>query len=492
VVGCRWSPALSEVEGVVGGRWSRSRFTHHVSRYAPHLLFLVAGVVGVLLAVPEGRDEALREFRWLIAEPLLFYALVKAYAWPRTENQVLTGGGEGERGRGGEGERMEDGPRRSAGGGGAHASRITHHVSRFTFHVPGVAIAFISGGAAVGLLGLLQYAGLDIVEPLLGAKRDFSENIVEASGLRRVTSVYGHPNNLGLYLGRVWPLAAALALALAKNREPRTENREPRTENREPRTENREPRTENREPRAWSVLFVLCALLCLVGIVVSFSRAAWLGVVAAGAVLLIRTLTARGEGERGRGGEDGGWRMEDGGRAAPSSILHPPSSVVAAVVGVGAALVVLGGLALTLRGGIGGGSDQARLLLWREALAYIRQHPLGLGLDQFYQYHNPEFGRSLIDPALLNSSEVYAAHPHNLLLDTWLRVGPLGLLAFGWLLARFVRSALARDAGPLRQGALAALAAALVHGLVDNFYFVPDLAFAFWLLLALAEGPDTT
>jgi hypothetical protein len=30
------------------------------------------------------------------------------------------------------------------------------------------------------------------------------------------------------------------------------------------------------------------------------------------------------------------------------------------------------------------------------------------------------------------------------------------------------------------------MTAALVHGLVDSFYFWPDLAFAFWLMLALA------
>ena len=30
--------------------------------------------------------------------------------------------------------------------------------------------------------------------------------------------------------------------------------------------------------------------------------------------------------------------------------------------------------------------------------------------------------------------------------------------------------------------------AALVHGLVDTFYFVPDLALAFWLLIALVEA----
>jgi O-antigen ligase len=134
------------------------------------------------------------------------------------------------------------------------------------------------------------------------------------------------------------------------------------------------------------------------------------------------------------------------------------------------------------------GSTPPRLLLWREAVGYIRRYPLGIGLDQFVFYHDPSNGRSLIDPALVGTSEQYAAHPHNLLLDIWLRLGPLGLVAFGWLLVRFFRRGLRMvraDAAPLALGALAAMVAALAHGLVDNFYFVPDLALAFWLLIAL-------
>ena len=88
---------------------------------------------------------------------------------------------------------------------------------------------------------------------------------------------------------------------------------------------------------------------------------------------------------------------------------------------------------------------------------------------------------------MIGTSEQYAAHPHNLLLDTWLRLGPLGLAAFGWLLVRCFRAGRARLGNPVTLGALAAITAALVHGLVDNFYFVPDLALAFWLLIALVE-----
>jgi putative inorganic carbon (HCO3(-)) transporter len=372
--------------------------------YMPHVLLLVAGVLGVLLAVERG--PALREFRWLIAEPLIFYALVRTQGadWPSAL-----------------------GPQPSA-----------------------LVTAFVLGGAVVGLLGLLQYIGLDLA-PLLGDKQCFApdgqvcSNIVTDGGVRRVLSVYGHPNNLGLYLGRVWPLAAAYAITLF-------------------RTENRELRTKLAYmPGSW--FLVLGSVLCLGGIVVSFSRGAWLGAVVALAILALPALRRRFRG-----------------RLAP------------ALLGLGAGLAVLAGLALSLRGDVTAGSTPIRLLLWREALAYIRLHPLGIGLDQFIYYHDPRYGRSLIDPSLLNTSEVYAAHPHNLLLDIWLRMGPLGLVAFGWLLARFLRDAwrgiTTSDRAPLALGALAAMAAALVHGLVDNFYFVPDLAITFWLLLALTENRE--
>ncbi|HJZ49196.1 MAG TPA: O-antigen ligase family protein [Roseiflexaceae bacterium] len=363
--------------------------------YSPQLLFLAAGIWGVLIAIARG--PALIEFRRLIAEPLLFYVLLKLL-----------------------------GTRRKAQGPSSSLASM-----------PWVLMAFVLGGALVGLLGLLQYVGVDLV-PYFGAKQCFApdggvcSNIVVDGGVRRVLSVYGHPNNLGLYLGRVWPLAAALALA---------------------------DQGRKTKDQGWHLLvFGLSSLVCLGGIVVSFSRGAWLGALAALAVLGLPFLRAR-----------------FGERAAP------------AVVAFGVVLAALAGLGLTVRGDVGGGSTPVRLLLWREAIGYIRLHPLGIGLDQFVQYHDPNSGRSLIDPSLIGTSEQYAAHPHNLLLDIWLRLGPLGLAAFGWLLARFFGAARVRLHDPLVLGALAAMTAALVHGLVDNFYFVPDLALAFWLLIALVE-----
>jgi O-antigen ligase len=370
--------------------WFSGFVSSFFARYAPHLLLLVAGIIGVALAVPEGRGAALREFRWLIAGPLVFFALLCA--------QIAT-----------------------------DPTQRTRMV-----------VALVTSGSVVALIGLLQFAGLDLA-PLFGEKQNFgTANVVDADGLRRATSVYGHPNNLGLFLGRVWPLAAVLALAGTL------------------------PRARSFGGGALSPAFGVAALLCLGGIAVSFSRGAWLGVVAGGSVLAAGYL----------------WQ-----RNRSSSALVP------GLIATFAILAVFAGLALSLRGGLGGGSADARVLLWREALALIQAHPLGLGLDQFYYYHNPEFGRSRIDPSLLGTSEQYASHPHNLLLDAYLNVGPLGVVALAWLLVRFFRDGLRRFGGNtmLALGALAAMTAGLTHGMVDVFYFVEDLAIVFWLLLVLVQ-----
>jgi O-antigen ligase len=441
-VGARW--AWQQAVGrkgaapVDGGRWTvdgaRSSAARRLSfavAYGPPLLLLAAGALGVALAITRG--PALREFRWMIVEPLLFYALLRAMgerAW-RGRWSIITG--------------------------------------------------FLLGGAAAAALGLLQYAGLDLV-PLLGEKRCFCENIVTDGGARRVASVYGHPNNLGLYLGRVWPLAAALALAKFSVQDAALGDRSSASVVRHP------PSDTRPSPVVLRRWCAVVALLCLGGIAVSFSRGALLG---AGAALLVLALRAVLSPSQRHG--------EPSGASDAIGLLRPLRIGGQARRAVRLALLAVGvvgltaGLTLALRGDVTAGSTPVRLLLWREALGYIRLHPLGIGLDQFLYYHDPNSGRSLIDPALLGTSEVYAAHPHNLLLDLWLRVGPLGLVAFGWALARFTRRGLVAwraggTDGALALGALAAMAAALVHGLVDQFYFVPDLALAFWLLVGLADG----
>jgi O-antigen ligase len=113
-------------------------------------------------------------------------------------------------------------------------------------------------------------------------------------------------------------------------------------------------------------------------------------------------------------------------------------------------------------------------------------HPLaGVGPDNFRLLY-ADYGEDVWrEPDL--------AHPHNVILDTWLRAGLLGLAGYLLLLALALRAAWRRARWAtgweraLGAGAFGALAAALAHGLVDRDYFAVDLALAFWLLWALVR-----
>jgi O-antigen ligase len=121
----------------------------------------------------------------------------------------------------------------------------------------------------------------------------------------------------------------------------------------------------------------------------------------------------------------------------------------------------------------------------------LRESPLlGIGLDNFlYRY-----------PAYLSAGlnmEPNLSHPHNLVLHFWLQLGLLGLVALGWLLKVFVwqtrgeaRSAGDLLAGALAVGSLGSMADFAAHGLVDNSYFLVDMAFIFWLTLAVSQLPE--
>jgi O-antigen ligase len=117
----------------------------------------------------------------------------------------------------------------------------------------------------------------------------------------------------------------------------------------------------------------------------------------------------------------------------------------------------------------------------------IRDHPvLGVGLDNFlYQYRT----RYVLPHAW---REPNLSHPHNVVLDLWTRVGILGLLVFVWLQWSFFNLGLAtyrrlRGApdGALVLALLALMVYSLSHGLIDNSFFLVDLAFVLALTVAL-------
>lgn len=283
-----------------------------------------------------------------------------------------------------------------------------------------VADFFVAGGVAVALIGLVQY-GLGV-------------NLITAEGgLPRLRSVYGSPNNVGLYLGRVLPLLVAVAL-FARHRRRR-------------------------------LAYGLAALPVGAALLLTFSKGALLlGVPAS---LLTIGLLAGGR-----------WLW----------------ATLAVVVAAGLAAVPL--LRLPRFASIfdtHGGTTFFRLKLWQATIAMIRDHPwLGVGLDNFlYQYR----GRYILPEAW---QEPDLSHPHNFLLDHWVRLGVLGAAAGIWLQAAFWRLAfpLRRLRNPDRRalalGLMGAMADVLAHGLVDHSFFLIDLAFAFFLILALTHALNET
>jgi len=313
------------------------------------------------LAAAEHLHEGLRALRTVVVEPLLLYALLLG-----------------------------------AGGGRRQARRLVG--------------ALILAAVVVSVIGFYQYL--------------FTGDIITAEEVRRIKVFYGSPNHLGLFLGRVAPLAAALAIFYPSGR---------------------------RQHAA-------AAAIVLAAVGLTFSVGAWAGVAAA--LLLVAWLAGR--------------RMRWG------------------MLGLGLGLAVASPVLLrmeriTSHFSFEGGTNALRLQLWQSAVNMVRDHPfLGVGLDNFlYKYPDYALGEvAWREPAL--------SHPHNLVLDFWLSTGLLGLVAMLWLLGLFfaVSWRLYRSrGGPLDRallvGAMASMVDLVVHGLIDNSYFLVDLAAIFWLNLAL-------
>jgi O-antigen ligase len=131
-----------------------------------------------------------------------------------------------------------------------------------------------------------------------------------------------------------------------------------------------------------------------------------------------------------------------------------------------------------------------RTQVWTSAINLLRERPiLGGGLDQFLYLYRSRY----ILPEAWREPDL--SHPHNVVLDYWISLGLLGLAILAALQVAFWRSAL----GAWRRlhntdllltavivGAMGSMADFLAHGVVDNSYFVVDLAYVFCLTLALA------
>lgn len=262
------------------------------------------------------------------------------------------------------------------------------------------------------------------------------EAVITAEGAaRRLASVYGSPNNVALFLGRCLPFALAFVLTNVDL-------------------------IRRRIATALVVLFLITIILTqsvgglLIGVPISVA-----------AVLY--------------------------GRFGRRSIIPILGLAVLAMLAFVVGINVSERFARALD--FSQGTNLYRIRVWQSAITILQDHPItGLGLDQFLYafrgiYIYPDAWQ---DPHL--------SHPHNILLDFWIRLGLGGvslLVAFQWWFWQSIASGKAlSDNQPekqviftaIRLGILGSMVNLLAHGLIDNSVFVLDLVYVFVLLLTLA------
>jgi len=350
--------------------------------WGPIGAWMVVAVLSTVFAAEHAR-EALRELRLVVLEPVLFYVMIRTLPLTRRERW-----------------RVVD--------------------------------AWILSGVGIAVIGLVQYFVLGDV-------------ITAEGGIRRLRSLYGSPNNVGLYLGRIVPVLVSLTLSVGGGDRDRRGWRDVLA-------------TWRQSPRR--IAYALALLPVGIALLLSLSRGALvLGIPAS---LLAMGMLA---GKR--------WRR---------------LAIILLVVGALALIPLLqtprfAGMFDPARGTTG-----FRFALWHSTLGMIRDHPLlGVGLDNFlYAYRT----RYVLPTAW---EEFNLSHPHNVMMDFGARLGLLGLAAFLWHQFRFWKRALRlRVLNDLEYRALAlgfigSMINFWAHGLVDASYFVIDLALVYFLTSAMVD-----
>jgi O-antigen ligase len=279
-------------------------------------------------------------------------------------------------------------------------------------------------------------------------------NVITAEqGFRRLRSVYGSPNNAGLYLGRALPVLVAVALFGAA--------------------------------RGRRIVYGLACAPVGLAVLLSFSK---------GALILGVPLSLLALGVLAGG---------------PWSWAALGALAVAAV----AAVPLLRTPRFTHLLDTRSGTTFFRLQLWRASWMMFREHAwLGVGLDNFlYQYRSRYMlPTAWQEPDLSHPHNVlldYACRLGlcGLVAGAWLQIAfwrlalPLRRLADGSaeltevgsteLSSRAQAEGLveARDRRALALGLMGSMVNFLAHGLVDASYFVIDLAFVFFLTLGLVQ-----
>ncbi len=280
--------------------------------------------------------------------------------------------------------------------------------------------ALLVAGALVSLIGLFLYSTGQV--------------ITAEGGTQRLSSVYGSPNNVALFLGRCIPfLIAYVWLPVSRLRR--------------------------------SLAIVGLILLGFAFILTQSAGGLFIGL-PAGILVVIFVLSGK------------------------RRVLF---TGIFAIALVAAFLVSLQFPRFARLVDLDSGTNFYRIRAWESAAQMIQDHPLtGLGMDQFLYFFQ---GRYMLPDAW---EEPRLSHPHNIFLDFWVRFGVLGpILIVAFLYLFWKRAISLYRNGPFRDqpitiallvGSMGAMANTIGHGLVDNGIFVQDLAYVFVMLLVIVNG----
>ncbi|GAB4530667.1 MAG: O-antigen ligase family protein [Anaerolineae bacterium] len=323
-------------------------------------------------------DPAITEFRTLIVQPALFYLILRTRATDKRRLTLLADG-------------------------------------------------LLAGGLLVALIGLVMFVRGDAI-------------ITAEEGARRLASVYGSPNNVGLFLGRCIPFALAFVLLKVDQR------------------------------RRVAMVGVM-SLLILTVILSQSAGALFIGVPAA--VVMVMLLALR------------------------QKALLPLAVLL--VIGLIGLFIALQTPRFSRGFSLSEGTNFYRVRVWQSALNVIEDHPVtGLGLDQFLY----AFRDTYMLPDAWEEPDL--SHPHNLVLDFWVRLGIWGVSLLLLLMFIFWQRAWRRYQAlfgfgssdvlslALIVGAMGSMANMLMHGMVDNSVFVLDLAYVFMFLLGVIAAQTNT
>jgi O-antigen ligase len=126
-------------------------------------------------------------------------------------------------------------------------------------------------------------------------------------------------------------------------------------------------------------------------------------------------------------------------------------------------------------------SGQVRISQWQETAQLLRDQPVfGAGLSGY---------PAAIAPYHTAREYEIFQYPHNILLNFWVEMGMIGLIAVSWVLTRALRMTKTYLKHPKRHWLPLAATAAIIemgiHGLVDVPYFKNDLSVLTWVLIAV-------